>query len=289
LQTFFSEQSTPAEKVKALRKACQHHVNLTKECSKGLGQDRHLYALYCLLQKEKSQPPSPDDKERPLSPVSPPPSEARPIPALFRDPGWGVLNTSILSTSNCGNPALRLFGFGPVAADGFGLGYIIKEDGLSVCAASKHLQTRRFLDTLQGYLLEMQRMLVQLYLSANETPTPFVDLDGFLRDAKTGMKISEDSNEGEEDLDAVRECGLGALRGSALMVLQRLAIPSLTAETSSLSTARLARATTSARSSTSLSTSEFQGRKDVSLRNMYDGMKNLLDCITIYHNVIMLW
>jgi carnitine O-acetyltransferase len=24
----------------------------------------------------------------------------------------------ILSTSNCGNPSLRLFGFGPVSADG---------------------------------------------------------------------------------------------------------------------------------------------------------------------------
>jgi carnitine O-acetyltransferase len=129
----------------------------------------------------------------------------RPAPTLFRDPGWSVLNTSILSTSNCGNPALRLFGFGPVAADGFGIGYIIKEDGLSVAASSKHLQTRRFLHTLQGYLLDIQRMLVQVYLAANEPPTPFVDHSGFLRDAKTGMKISEDDNV-EEDEQAVREC-----------------------------------------------------------------------------------
>lgn len=55
-----------------------------------------------------------------------------PLPAIFTDPGWQLLNTSILSTSNCGNPALRLFGFGPVAADGYGIGYIIKEDGISV-------------------------------------------------------------------------------------------------------------------------------------------------------------
>jgi carnitine O-acetyltransferase len=164
----------------------------------------HLYALYCLLQRELAEPAS---DERPLSPISnssQSPAPAKPIPAIFRDPGWGVLNTSILSTSNCGNPALRLFGFGPVAADGFGIGYIIKDDGISVCMASKHLQTRRFLDTLQGYLLDVQRMLVQLYLSANEEPTPFVDLDGSLRDAKTGQKISEDDNF-EEDLEAVRE------------------------------------------------------------------------------------
>ncbi len=91
---------------------------------------------------------------------------------------------------NCGNPALRLFGFGPVAADGYGIGYIIKEDGISVyaptpftcmrnvadatalcsCGSSKHLQTRRFLDTLQGYLLDMQRVLIQLHRSAKPAP-----------------------------------------------------------------------------------------------------------------------
>ena len=54
------------------------------------------------------------------------------LPAIFTDPGWSLLGTSILSTSNCGNPALRLFGFGPVAADGYGIGYIIKDDGISV-------------------------------------------------------------------------------------------------------------------------------------------------------------
>jgi hypothetical protein len=39
LQTFFSEVS-PQEKIDALRRACEGHVKLTKECSKGLGQDR---------------------------------------------------------------------------------------------------------------------------------------------------------------------------------------------------------------------------------------------------------
>ncbi|KAG1719230.1 acyltransferase ChoActase/COT/CPT [Suillus occidentalis] len=145
-KTFFSE-CMPHDKIRKLHKACERHVQLTKECSQGLGQDRHLYALYCLHQRQHS-------KER--------------SPSIFADPGWNLLSTSILSTSNCGNPALRLFGFGPVAADGYGIGYIIKENGISVVASSKHLQTRRFLDTLQGYLLEVQRILIQLHRSANE-------------------------------------------------------------------------------------------------------------------------
>jgi carnitine O-acetyltransferase len=86
--------------------------------------------LYCLLLRERdgNLEPSPDD------PVPPPPTNGS-LPAIFIDHGWSVLNTSILSTSNCGNPALRLFGFGPVAADGYGIGYIIKEDGISMSAS----------------------------------------------------------------------------------------------------------------------------------------------------------
>lgn len=37
-----------------------------------------------------------------------------------------IINHSTISTSNCGNPSLRLFGFAPVVDDGFGIGYIIK-------------------------------------------------------------------------------------------------------------------------------------------------------------------
>jgi len=193
-KTFYSD-SSPAEKIATLRKACERHVALTKECSKGLGQDRHLYALYCLLQRQLAGNlnPAPDDP-------APWPESPSKMPAIFTDPGWALLSTSILSTSNCGNPALRLFGFGPVAADGYGIGYIIKEDGLSVCASSKHLQTRRFLDTLKGYLLDVQRILIQLHRDANERPAPFVDHSGVLRDSKTGRAIN-----GTADLDSDSE------------------------------------------------------------------------------------
>ncbi|KAF9653617.1 acyltransferase ChoActase/COT/CPT [Thelephora ganbajun] len=195
VKTFCSEAPVN-EKIATLRKACERHVDLTKECANGLGQDRHLYALYCLLLRERdgNLEPSPDD------PVPPPPITSL-LPSIFTDHGWHVLNTSILSTSNCGNPALRLFGFGPVAADGYGIGYIIKEDGISICASSKHLQTRRFLDTIHGYLLDIQRMLIQLHREANERPAPFVDHAGVLRDSKTGRPINGHAIEVTEDDD----------------------------------------------------------------------------------------
>lgn len=82
-----------------------------------------------------------------------------PLPLIFADAGWDKLNNTILSTSNCGNPSLRQFGFGPVSGDGFGVGYIIKDEGIAICCASKHRQTKRFVNTLEAYLLEIRRVL----------------------------------------------------------------------------------------------------------------------------------
>nr|CAG8432987.1 7437_t:CDS:2 [Entrophospora candida]CAG8437283.1 12115_t:CDS:2 [Entrophospora candida] len=143
VKLWWTEAST-TEKIKALRKAIDSHVKLTKKCSQGLGQDRHLYALECVWQRESNASDGESEK----------------LPAIFKDNGWQVLNHTVISTSNCGNPALRLFGFGPVVADGFGIGYIIKDDKIAFCAASKHRQTRRFLDTLENYLNDVQCLLL---------------------------------------------------------------------------------------------------------------------------------
>lgn len=197
----FCENAPPREKLEALKKACVKHVALTKECAKGLGQDRHLYALFCVWQRgldEESQSTfgtegslsngastdgygsSPIDGAFDVSP----PNQARPrsfsdtssiagstrdhaqkppqnVPGIFSDAGWDKINNTILSTSNCGNPSLRLFGFGPTSGDGFGIGYIIKSDSISISVSSKHRQTKRFVDTLQSYLLEVRHMLRQ--------------------------------------------------------------------------------------------------------------------------------
>ncbi|KAM5455694.1 carnitine O-acetyltransferase yat1 [Microsporum audouinii] len=171
VKTFWGDN--PAiEKVKALKRACEKHVDSTRTCSKGLGQDRHLYALYCLWQRSFGDGTavlaSTDDQSSAVDTpeevhISTPSSRSsrQPprTPALFSDPGWERINNTILSTSNCGNPSLRHFGFGPTSGDGFGIGYIIKEDTISICASSKHRQTSRFMDTLDLYLVEIRKLL----------------------------------------------------------------------------------------------------------------------------------
>lgn len=169
----------------------------------------HLFALYCLIQREiNSPPPTPDPANEGAKP-SGNGTISKPLPSIFTDHGWSVLNTSILSTSNCGNPALRLFGFGPVAAYGYGIGYIIKEEGISVCASSKHLQTRRFLDTLENYLVEVQKMVMQLHRAANERPNLFDEgldvgvrqLHGPKRVPSTKVVVSVANDEVVEEAD----------------------------------------------------------------------------------------
>ncbi|KAI1329300.1 choline/Carnitine O-acyltransferase [Xylariaceae sp. FL0255] len=198
VQTFWADN--PAEqKVDALRKACEQHVNNTRACAKGEGCDRHLYALFCLWQRfidnDNSRSTSSAGNFSPEGTVSARDSavgspgkdsvnsmeievqprhrgdsttsnsrsrhghELHPVPAIFADGGWDKLNQTILSTSNCGNPSLRHFGFGPTSGDGFGIGYIIKDESINICVSSKHRQTKRFVDALESYLLEVRRVL----------------------------------------------------------------------------------------------------------------------------------
>jgi carnitine O-acetyltransferase len=189
VQTFWADN--PAQKkVEALKAATQKHTAVTKESSKAQGHDRHLYALFCVWQRkvndenaevssnggfssngysspaDTSDAGSPRRLEDSSAPIgrdsdssrSPAPTHQH-MPSLFSDSGWDKINNTILSTSNCGNPALRHFGFGPSSGDGYGIGYIIKDDSLSVCVSSKHRQTKRFVDSLESYLNEIRRLL----------------------------------------------------------------------------------------------------------------------------------
>ncbi|KAK9364762.1 hypothetical protein V1509DRAFT_635351 [Lipomyces kononenkoae] len=155
----FCEDAPAKTKIEYLRRACEKHVQTTKLCAQGLGQDRHLYALYCMHQRYMEDDALNVDEPGSSSPDSSRSKPAPEIPAIFTDSGWDKLNTTIISTSNCGNPSLRLFGFGPTSQDGFGIGYIIKPDSISICASSKHRQTARYLETLHNYFMEVRGLL----------------------------------------------------------------------------------------------------------------------------------
>lgn len=201
VRKFFDPNMPDAEKLKFLSEACKKHSEQTKRCSVGEGVDRHLFALFCIWRRYVSGELNSDfeatnmqeddtvvcdqrseSSEHTVGGNNEPnlKSDLTSLPAIFADSGWDKLNNTILSTSNCGNPSLRLFGFGPVSANGFGIGYIIKDDSISICASSKHRQTSRFLVTLDSYLDEVYR----IYKEVNESAEVHAPID---------TKISEEA------------------------------------------------------------------------------------------------
>ena len=134
-EIFTDTAASAQEKILALRTATKVHSQLVKECSHGLGVDRHLFALKCIAEKK-----------------------GLPIPPFYHSKPWKLLNHTILSTSNCGNPSIAGFGFGPVVPDGLGIGYIIKENQIHYSISSKHRQTRRYASTLESVLREMSQL-----------------------------------------------------------------------------------------------------------------------------------
>lgn len=187
VRKFFDPEFPGKEKLKVLSDACQKHSQQTKRCSAGEGVDRHLFALFCIWKRYVAQSEGlefqgstqmeasdshatftaetgSDSSEHTVGGNNQEVSDfnLRELPEIFADHGWDKLNNTILSTSNCGNPSLRLFGFGPVSANGFGIGYIIKDDSISICASSKHRQTERFLVTLESYLIEVYRIFKEV-------------------------------------------------------------------------------------------------------------------------------
>jgi carnitine O-acetyltransferase len=144
VQTACEEGAPAEEQLAALKAALKEHSARTKVAAAAMGGERHLFALHCIARQLCA-----------AGSTGAMPAPA--LPALFTGKAWSALNTNTLSTSNCGNPSLRLFGFGPVAPQGFGIGYLIKEDGIQFCISSKCRQTSRFCSTLQRALGDMMR------------------------------------------------------------------------------------------------------------------------------------
>ncbi|CCH62030.1 hypothetical protein TBLA_0G00830 [Henningerozyma blattae CBS 6284] len=149
VKSLFERNVTDEKRIEYLHEACSKHSAITKECSLGLGHDRHLYALYCIW-RESFQ-------------------EKMDLPPLFKDGSWSIMNNNTLSTSNCGNPCLKNFGFGPVVPNGFGIGYVIRDNSISIVVSSKHKQTKRFVALIEKSFVEVLHMFQRTTSTAPKT------------------------------------------------------------------------------------------------------------------------
>ncbi|XP_028034037.1 carnitine O-palmitoyltransferase 2, mitochondrial [Bombyx mandarina] len=122
----------------AMGECSAYHSELVKQAAMGQGFDRHLFALMKIAEENDI-----------------------PRPELFDSYEYKFLNKSILSTSTLSAPSVMAGGFGPVAQEGFGIGYSAFPDklGAAVSSYKTHNSSTEFVQALHTSFLEITRIL----------------------------------------------------------------------------------------------------------------------------------
>lgn len=163
LVKLYITNASPLEKFEAFKKCCALHKTQYHDAMLGKGFERHLMTIVQVVKKPKviarlnqvntHLPPIPEDL-----------CQAGINLPLLLNPSIDKLLSPELLVSNCGNPALRLFGITPAIDQGFGIGYIIHRDKVLITVCSKHRQTARYLDTFHRVVHDIK---IRLRASSN--------------------------------------------------------------------------------------------------------------------------
>ena len=123
-------------KYTALKKAVNAHVSRQKAAQSGYGVDRHLAALLRLARAQGI------------------------IPAIFQDKAYKLLGESPICTSSLATGmGIDLFCFGQVIDHGYGIGYIINADSITVNITSKYQQTGKYISLLRESLQDLATVM----------------------------------------------------------------------------------------------------------------------------------
>jgi carnitine O-acetyltransferase len=134
-----------------LRAACDAHSRNMKDAKAGAGCDRHLFGLASVAN----------------------PTTEPAFTSFFAQPAYAASSHWELSSSHCGSASLDFFGFGPVVKDGFGVGYMIKNDTINLQVTTRalpdapHHTAVAFATAIHTALLSIQ----QIVLIAAPLPT----------------------------------------------------------------------------------------------------------------------
>lgn len=180
-QSFIS-QTTDYEIWKLFLESIKNHKDSVKNASAGLGFERHLSALRsAFIQRNILNNLHPD-----LTRI-----ENSPIPEFIFDPLLEDLYKPELIAANCGNPALDYFGITPSIPSGFGFGYIIKDDYITIVGSSQWRQTHRFLDTLERVFTKLRQIWKTVVI--NSTTNRDQELQHYVNSIPMSMVTSNNS------------------------------------------------------------------------------------------------
>lgn len=158
LVKLYITSSDDERKLNAFKACCGIHTNQYRDAMAGKGFERHLGALLQVLRKPRAVA-NLNKINRDLPPLPLVEEMARTRVPFLSSGAMEKLSSAELLISNCGNPALHLFGIPPAIDQGFGIGYIIHRDKVVVTVSSKHRQTDRFLQTFKSVMSEIKHIV----------------------------------------------------------------------------------------------------------------------------------
>ncbi|CAN3372055.1 hypothetical protein DIURU_001406 [Diutina rugosa] len=158
LVKLFITSASQEDKWNWFKKCCETHHRQYLDAMQGRGFERHLMALTQVC-KRSSARANLNSINPNLDPIPDLSRSKEDIP-LLTNPLMSKISSPELLISNCGNPALHLFGIPPAIDQGYGIGYIIQKDRVLVTMCSKYRQARRLLSTVTQVLGDFRRMLV---------------------------------------------------------------------------------------------------------------------------------
>jgi carnitine O-palmitoyltransferase 2 len=138
VDAFMDSQSSKEQKKNLLHKAADAHRKNSTNAAIGQGMDRHLFALRRIAMEKSEE-----------------------LPKIFTDPSFSRMGHNVLSTSTLVSPALDGGGFGPVVADGFGIGYGTTDEGIAFVATTYRgkADMEKFLKALEEALNDIKQTL----------------------------------------------------------------------------------------------------------------------------------
>ncbi|SGZ48679.1 CIC11C00000002371 [Sungouiella intermedia] len=141
---------------------CEIHTAQYRDAMAGKGFERHFTALvHILLRPEAHFNLTEETQSMGLKPIPSQYELAKLNIPFITNEHLEKLTGAELLISNCGNPALRLFGIPPSLDQGFGIGYIIHKDKVVVTISSKYRQTERFLKTFKSVVRGIKDIVKQ--------------------------------------------------------------------------------------------------------------------------------
>lgn len=143
-QNFISTSLDEQEKLERFRKACDSHSEKIKKAKFGGGFEKHYNALKHLFKFHEYFGIELDKKD------------IKTAKRVFDNPLVTPFSAPELIVANCGNAATTTFGITPAVPQGFGIGYIIKDDQSDLTVTSQFRQGDRLMYMLNWVLTEIR-------------------------------------------------------------------------------------------------------------------------------------